>query len=69
MGPGRLQLCVRASVRPQQLQGGPPHHQVCGGGEALPAALRVTRRLAQTQRLLDDSGEKFVVFSVKFRKV
>ncbi len=58
MGHGRLQLRVRAPVCPQQLQGGAAHHQVGGGGSTLPAALRVARRLAQAQRLLDDPGRE-----------
>ncbi len=58
MGHRRLQLRVRAPVCPQQLQGGAAHHQVGGGGSTLPAALRVARRLAQAQRLLDDPGRE-----------
>ena len=52
-----LQLCVRAAVHPQQLQGGAAHHQDCGGGEALHSTLRSSWRMAKTLRLLDDSGE------------
>ena len=52
-----LKLCLRPSVYPQQLQGGAPDHQDCGGGEALHTSLRGSRWLAQTLRVLDDSGK------------
>ena len=56
VGHGGLQHGLCAAVHAQQLQGGAAHHQERGGGQPLQAALRGPGRLAQAQRLLDDTG-------------
>ena len=58
---GDLQLSVRQTIHPQQLQGGAAHHQDGGGGETLHSPLRGSGRLAEALGLLDDSGGRNIL--------
>ena len=57
VGHCHLELCVREAVGLGQLQGGAPHHQDRGGGQAVQPALQGSLGLAKAQRLLDDTGK------------
>ena len=58
-----LQLRVRQTIHPQQLQGGASNHQDCRGREALHTALWSSWRLAEALGVLDDSGDYDSMFS------